>query len=441
MSSPVLTTTALDIIRGALQDIGEIDSNQPVPAVQFSDGLRDLNYMVKSWQAQSLHLWTKTEGILFLDVGKKDYKLGPTGDEATNADDFINTQMAVAGIASDRTLTLDSTTGMTGATDILSSDPSESTQGWTVVAGTLAIVASSLEVSNAAATAGEVERTFSGLTVGRSYQVTSGFTLSTSPSVTYSVKDGTTTLVTETLTATGTSKIEFIAAQTSHTFEVLNGDSAGTNKTITTSIQLFDKTTGDFIGIRLDSGVRQWTKIIDVLSSTQVKNVDALNGPSAINRSVFTFSALVPRPLRILQVRRQTVGGNNEIEADKWSRQEYFKQTDKSSQGDLNNWYYSPQLTNGIIRVWQTANDVDKIANFTYERPIDINEANSESPDFPAEWFLVLKTNLAALISLQYETPASRRQEIKFEAKELLDDALGFDEEPESLNVQPDMGL
>lgn len=437
MTTPVLTVSALQIITRSLRIIGEADANQPIDANQLNDGLESLNAMMKAWQSQGIHLWTKTEGILFLDKGKTDYKLGPNGDEAGNADDFVNTELSVAGVTTDRTLTLDSTTGMEGATDILASDPSESTQGWTIVAGTLAIVATSLEVSNAAAAAGEVERTFSSLVVGRKYQVTSRFTLSTSPSVTYSVKDGATTLATETLTATGTSKIEFTAVQTSHTFEVLNGDTAGTNKTITTSIELFDTTTGDFIGIRLDDGTRQWTKIIDVLSSTQVRNVDGLTSAAAINNSVFSFPELVPRPIRLLQVRRFTIGGNDEIEVEKWSRQEYFAQPDKTSQGQMNNWYYSPQLTDGRIYVWQTASNVDQVAKFTYTRPIDVLESNAESPDFPAEWADPIVYNLASRIGPEYRIPSDRLDRIKFEAESMLDDALGFDREDDALNIQP----
>ena len=434
----VLTVTAQEIVNGALRLIGEVDANQATDAVQMQDGLEALNFMVKSWQAQGLHLWTKTEGVIFLDVGRTDYKLGPTGDEAGNADDFVNTEMAVAGVTNDRTLTLDSTTGMEGASDILSSDPSESTQGWTVVAGTLAIVATSLVVSNAAAAAGEVERTITGLTVGRTYRVISGFTKGLSPSVTYSMKDGATVLGTETLTATGTSKFEFIATQTSHTLEVLNGDTAATNDTTTTSIQILDNTTGDLIGIRLDDNTRQWTEIVEVLSSTQVFNADGLTGASAINRSVFSVPELLPRPVRILQLRRDKIDSTDEIEANQWSREEYFAQPNKSSQGTINNWYYSPQLTDGRIYVWQTANDVDQIARFTYERPIDITVNTSDNPDFPSEWFRTLKYNLAPEIGPEYRIPQDRLRELEIKAAELLENSLGFDFETDSMDMQPD---
>lgn len=438
--SEILTTTARDIVVGALRLIGEIDANQSPENNEIQDGLEALNYLVKSWQAQGLHLWTKTEGVLFLDVGKTDYLLGPAGDEATNDDDFIGTELSIAGVSTDRTINVDSTAGMSGADDILTSDPSESTQGWTVVGGTLAIVATSLVVSNAAAVAGEVERTITGLTVGRTYRVISGFTKGSSVSVTYSVKDGVTVLGTETLTATGTSKFEFTATQTSHTLEVLNGDTTGTNDTTTTSISILDNTTGDFFGVLLDSGSRQWTKIVEVLSSIQIFTADGLTGAASIDRSVFTFSELLPRPVRLLQLRRDRIDSTDEIEAEQWSREEYFAQPNKTSQGTINNWYYSPQLSDGRLYIWQVANSADQLARFTYERPIDITDDTTDSPDFPSEWFRTLKYNLAVDIAPEYTISQERIDTLSFKAEQLLENSLGFDMEPDSMSMQPDLG-
>ena len=107
MVATVLTATANDIVRAALRLIGEVDANQTVGATEIQDGLESLNYLVKGWQSQSLHLWTKREATLFLDVGKENYKLGPSGDEVTDSDDFTNTELAVAG---DDTLTMNGTT-------------------------------------------------------------------------------------------------------------------------------------------------------------------------------------------------------------------------------------------------------------------------------------------------------------------------------------------
>lgn len=309
MIDPVLATTAKEIVRAALQEIGVADAEQPLDDIQFNDGIRDLNYMVKSWQSQGLHLWTKTEGILFLDVGVESYSIGPSGGRSCLADDFVNT-----------TLTADVLTGVA--------------------------------IIPVASTVGMVS--------------------------------------------------------------------------------------ADQVGIRLNDNTRQWATINTIDSSTQITISTPLTADALSGATVFTYTNILDRPVRLLQLRRFTVGENDEIEAINWSRQEYFAQPDKQSQGQINNWYYSPQLTDGKLYIWQTADNVDRIAKFTFERPINITTERSDAPDFPAEWFDVLRFNLASRICLQYQVDQGRRMELKLMADELLTNALGFDQEPNSLNIQPD---
>ncbi len=436
----VLEVTASQIVRKALRLITQIDANQPsASANDIEDALESLNFMIKSMQSQGLHLWTKTEGIVFLQVGKTDYLLGPNGDEVANLDDFVPASLATDASATDTILTLDSTVGIEGADNVLSSDPTDSTQDWTVVNGTISSDGDILTVANSGGNAGEAEFTFDDLIVDRTYTVVTDFTLSSSPSVTYSVKDGSTVLGSETLSATGQSRIQFTAPQTSVTFNILNGDSAGANDTQTSQIVLLDQTTGDFIGIRLDDGTRQWEKIIEVLSDTQVSITNGLTGDSAASNSVFTFSELIPRPMRLLQLRRDRLGtGSEEIETIQWSRQEYFAQPDKQSQGQINNWYYSPQLNQGRLYIWQTANDVDQFGKFTYIRPINITTETADNPDFPSEWFDPLSFLLASRIGPEYRIPQDRLDRLRLEAEQMMENALGYDREPDSLNVQPD---
>ena len=309
----VLTATAKDIVEAALRLIGEIDAHQSVDADDTQDTLQALNYMIKGWQNQGLHLWTKTEGILFLDVGKTDYLLGPSGDEATNVDDLITTALSVAGVATDTTINVDSSTGTT---------------------------------------------------------------------------------------------------------------------------------VGDTIGILLDDGTRQWTTIESIPDGLSVViPAPGLTGATAIDNSVFSYTDILDRPVRLLQLRRDKLNSTDEeIEAEQWSREEYFAQPDKTSQGTINNWYYSPQLTDGRLYIWQTANDADQVAKFTYERPIEVTLDTSENPDFPAEWFRTLKYNLAADIGAEYRLPQDRLDRIELKAQQLLEGSLGFDHEPDSLSMQPWIG-
>lgn len=300
--------TASDIIKKALSLVAERDAEISLTNNEIKDGLQSLNIMVKAWQGQGLHLWKRDEGILFLDAGISSYLLGPQGVEATLVDDFIDTELSVAAIATATTLTVDSTTGM------------------------LAL---------------------------------------------------------------------------------------------------------DNIGIELDDNTRQWTTIVSVDSSTTLTITDPLISAAAIDNSIFTFTTLIERPLRIESSRRSRLGDNTEVELNKWSRQQYFAQTNKASKGTPTNFYYTPSLDNGEIFIWQTANSVRQVLKFTFERTIEDFDSTANNPDFPIEWSRALIWNLALDIGPEYSTPDSKMNRIERKAAEYLDNMLGWDEEVTSLNVQP----
>ena len=66
------TLTAGQIIDKAFSKIGVKTSEQALQAEEFQDGIDALNMMIKAWGARGLHLWTKEEAVIFLDVGKTD---------------------------------------------------------------------------------------------------------------------------------------------------------------------------------------------------------------------------------------------------------------------------------------------------------------------------------------------------------------------------------
>ena len=196
-------------------------------------------------------------------------------------------------------------------------------------------------------------------------------------------------------------------------------------------------TAADFIGIELDDDTRQWTTIVSVDSSTTLTITAALTGGAAIDNTIFTFTNLVERPLRVESSRRATIGNDEEIELNKWSRQEYFSQVNKASQGTPTNFYYTPSLDNGEIFIWQTANNVKQVLRFTFERTIEDFDSTANNPDFPIEWSRALIWNLAADIGPEYKTPEADMNRIERKAAEYLDNMLGWDEEMSSINIQP----
>lgn len=305
------TMTAEEVIEAAFAKIGVKVAEQALQAIELRDGKIALNMMIKSWQAQGLHLWAKEEGVVFLDKGKTDYLLGPNGDEATTLDDFVGTDSTAAKIATDTVFQVTSTTGMAAS---------------------------------------------------------------------------------------------------------------------------------DKVGIELDDGTRHWTTIVSVDSSVQITITTGIPSASKSGSTVFTFTNLIERPLRILSYRRLTFNGNDEIHVESLSRQEYFDQVDKNSQGTVVSSYYSPQLTNGRVYVWQTASSVNHLLRITFERSLQDIDISNDNVDFPAEWLEAMVYNLAARLVDDYDAPPFKVQSITAKAIEFLDNLLGFDIEAQEINIQPDFG-
>jgi hypothetical protein len=203
-----------------------------------------------------------------------------------------------------------------------------------------------------------------------------------------------------------------------------------------------DSTTGmtasDFIGIELDDGTRQWTTIVSVDSSTGLTITDTLTDDVAVDNTVFTYTTIIERPMKIEGARRATTASGTEVEIDKWSRQEYMAQTNKTSQGTPTMFFYTPQLDDGKIYIWQTANNVNQYIKFTYQRTIEDFDDNANNPDFPIEWALPLIWNVAAMLAYEYDTPLQKVQMIEQKAGLMQQQILGYDEELTSLNIQPD---
>lgn len=195
---------------------------------------------------------------------------------------------------------------------------------------------------------------------------------------------------------------------------------------------------GDFAGILLDTGVRFWTTIFSVDTSLQITLAGSLPSAAASGASLFTFTDLIQRPLRISSSRRKIFAVDSEIEVLSWSRNEYFKQVNKSGQGTVVQAYYSPLRVNGRYYVWQTANSANTYLRVSFERPIEDVDLTTETLDIPQEWQETVIYNLAARLTASYTVPAQKQSTIISVAGAMLEASLGWDEEMESINLQVD---
>lgn len=127
--------TRNDIINRSLRIIGALESGENASADEMADGSVSLNAMVKAWQGTGYRLWTKKEGVLYLTKGQTKYTLGPNStDHATEESDAKKTALAVAAVATDTTITVDSDDDIANA-DNIGIVLDDGTFHWTTVNG------------------------------------------------------------------------------------------------------------------------------------------------------------------------------------------------------------------------------------------------------------------------------------------------------------------
>ena len=87
--------TKADIISDAFQLLGVYGIGRTVSAEDTTLASNFLNKMIKAWAVKDLHLWEKTEGVLYITPYEEQYSLGSASTDAyvTNKSDEVITQL------------------------------------------------------------------------------------------------------------------------------------------------------------------------------------------------------------------------------------------------------------------------------------------------------------------------------------------------------------
>ena len=102
------------LILDAFQLIGVYGLGRTVSGADSLVAQNALNKMIKAWGAQGLHLWTKSEGILYLTLNTAKYNLGNGATYAycTDKNNEIKTLTTATVAAGATSISVSSTTGM-----------------------------------------------------------------------------------------------------------------------------------------------------------------------------------------------------------------------------------------------------------------------------------------------------------------------------------------
>lgn len=151
---------------------------------------------------------------------------------------------------------------------------------------------------------------------------------------------------------------------------------------------------------------------------------------------------ITPKPLRILSVRRRLNGIDTPMTM--MSRQEYFDQPNKTQSPSVPvSFYFDPQQATGVLYLWpapSAATVGQYTINMTYLRRMANMDNNANDLDMPQEWLEAVVWNLAVRLMAQYPVNnPNRMQFVIGMAEKLYADLKGWDEEPASLYLQPDV--
>ena len=193
---------------------------------------------------------------------------------------------------------------------------------------------------------------------------------------------------------------------------------------------------GDNIGIELDDGTAQWTTVNGTPIGTNVVLTDVLTGASSSGNQVKAYTNKITKPVKISQIRFVS-SETNEIECREYSRTDYFRLANKTSQGNSTQYYYNPQRKSTKLYVWPTASETFKKLKINYYGEFDIFNAPENEPDFPNEWYETLVYNLAERIAPSYgfNEDHGTYKTIARKANELYEKLKAFDTEDTSVRI------
>lgn len=145
-------------------------------------------------------------------------------------------------------------------------------------------------------------------------------------------------------------------------------------------------------------------------------------------------SDITERPLKIVEVYIRNTD-NTDITLMPLTRQEYISISSKTQTGLPTQWYYDPQLDNGVLYIWPLPDSTSAAYTLkvVYQSPIEDMDSSTDDFDCPQEWYEAIKYGLALRLAPVYGLPYNERLLLKREFDDILDLAMNWDTEQESV--------
>lgn len=184
---------------------------------------------------------------------------------------------------------------------------------------------------------------------------------------------------------------------------------------------------GDTIGI-INGTDSHWTTVASFAGNDVVLSA-ALPFSVSSGSTVYFFTDRTNRPMKIMESYIHIATSDTDIPMGNISRRRYNRLSVKATEGVTNQFYYDPQIGDGNLFVWPTAqSEADYLIMFV-QRTLGDLDTISDNPDYPQEWFLPLALNLAVLIAPKYGVPDQEYFKVRQQAEMYYEMAREFDAE------------
>ena len=195
---------------------------------------------------------------------------------------------------------------------------------------------------------------------------------------------------------------------------------------------------GDYIGIVKPSGGIYWDTVKTVKPQILLTSKSGVPEDIPSGSTVYYYTDKISKPLRIPDARRQQGRPPNfsEIEMIQMGRTDYLNLPNKGTPGTPVQFYYDPKSSTGRLSLWPVPTKIEQWISFTYYDPIDIFSESDSDADFPDEWIMALKYNLAMNICSDIMGGAEPSARIVQMAERYYQDALDWDQGDASVFFQ-----
>jgi hypothetical protein len=195
---------------------------------------------------------------------------------------------------------------------------------------------------------------------------------------------------------------------------------------------------GDYIGIQTDSETFFWSRILYVLSGTQVQIVGTTTDTSAVGLYVFTYTNQVTSIFNPVMAVRRLITSQLDTPLIMQAYLDYMRMPNKFTLGTPNAWSYDRQRDYLTINIWMNPSNVAYYTPFVIERKIQDINIITDTFDLPQEWGETTVLNLAERLAPTYgKAQGENFAEIKAQAMESLMRAMEVDNELGSIYIMP----